>query len=424
MAHDGPIKTKTAQGDTNSENQWTKEEGRVVNQDQRLKSIIISCLLDDIMVSVISCEITKDTWTDLVYGFKGPSDAKKNRIMDMKLEYQMFRAKPSKTLSHTYTRYKTMLHELANDGVNLSKHEINGKFKVQKDYKAEYKKIKAKLALLEASPSTSQTLKSFQPKNKDLVAQTFNWDEEVYEEETKVQVLMALVDDELLVGKNYACNSEWIDITMKKGTQPYQYATPSKQILKSKVKPYPACAHCGFNVHLSSDCRNYLECGIYGNSDHSTFVHNWIIQERGGVLAESSQSSESSIGEDDPSRQYQINSGISYYIITQGRSLSELTKESHVHEVSAPNEHENPHTKDVEGIPDLLNTERTQIQLQTELSNPQLTDDSSGNNFDVSVPITEPLVPKILSLKIPIMQQHVHILSLRISGQDIYILNL
>ncbi|GJV66801.1 hypothetical protein Tco_1482310 [Tanacetum coccineum] len=45
--------------------------------------------------------------------------------MDMKLEYQTFRAKSTKSLSQTYTRYKTLLNELANDGVNISKHEIN-----------------------------------------------------------------------------------------------------------------------------------------------------------------------------------------------------------------------------------------------------------------------------------------------------------
>ncbi|GJR08043.1 hypothetical protein Tco_0790695 [Tanacetum coccineum] len=62
--------------------------------------------------------------------------------------------------------------------------------KIQKDYKAEYKKMKSKLALLEANPSTSQTRKTFQPKNK--------------------------ADDELTVGKNHARNGEWIDITMRK----------------------------------------------------------------------------------------------------------------------------------------------------------------------------------------------------------------
>ncbi|GJU52642.1 retrovirus-related pol polyprotein from transposon TNT 1-94 [Tanacetum coccineum] len=51
--------------------------------------------------------------------------------------------------------------------------------------------------------------------------------------------------------------------------QPYQYASSSKQILREKAKPFPPCTHYG---------------------------HNRVIQIRGGVLAESSQSNESSIG--------------------------------------------------------------------------------------------------------------------------------
>ncbi|GJW89585.1 RNA-directed DNA polymerase, eukaryota [Tanacetum coccineum] len=71
---------------------------------------------DDIIESVISCETAKSTWTDLVPSFEGPSDTKENRIMDLKLEYQTFRAKPSESLSQSYTRYKTLLNELTNDG--------------------------------------------------------------------------------------------------------------------------------------------------------------------------------------------------------------------------------------------------------------------------------------------------------------------
>nr|GEU85644.1 retrovirus-related Pol polyprotein from transposon TNT 1-94 [Tanacetum cinerariifolium] len=293
--------------------------------------------------------------------------------------------------------------------------------KVQKHYKAGYKKIKAKLALLEASPSTSQTSKTFQPKNKGLVAETFDWDEEEVsndKEVTQVKVLMALADDELTVRKNHACNGEWIDITMRKvnillsmnkdvdwqnylkyinidlkfveeqklnllfkynkivfelnkcrdellviqqarldavtfqiqntkltklnhslkkqlkeeektmkngqlaqkrsftklrgnaidlsiplskreamlrflyymickredhrtldhemyttslqrsenyKAQPYQYASPSKQILKAKAKTFLPCTHYGFNDHRPDDCRNYPECGICGS---------------------------------------------------------------------------------------------------------------------------------------------------------------
>ncbi|GKG59763.1 hypothetical protein Tco_0607391, partial [Tanacetum coccineum] len=57
--------------------------------------------------------------------------------------------------------------------------------------------MKAKLALLEASSSTSQAPTTFQSKNKGLVAETFDWDEEEVsddEELTQVKVLMALAD--------------------------------------------------------------------------------------------------------------------------------------------------------------------------------------------------------------------------------------
>ncbi|GJR94708.1 hypothetical protein Tco_0266882 [Tanacetum coccineum] len=122
---DGQFKPKTAEGVDKPEAQWTQDERRVVAQDQCLKSIIMSCLPNNTMESVISCETAKDTWTDLVYSFKGPSDTKENKIMDLKLEYQTFSAKSTESLSQTYTQYKTLLIELANDGVNLSKHEIN-----------------------------------------------------------------------------------------------------------------------------------------------------------------------------------------------------------------------------------------------------------------------------------------------------------
>ncbi|GJS98032.1 retrovirus-related pol polyprotein from transposon TNT 1-94 [Tanacetum coccineum] len=587
---DGPFQPKTTEGDDKPESQWISDERRVVVQDQRLKSIIMSCLPDDIMESVIIYETAKATWTDLVHSFEGPSDTKENRIMDLKLEYQTFRAKPTESLLQTYTRYKTLLNELANDGVNLSKHEINvgfvnslpekwltfsqglrntnhtqtldladiyGRFiyeenliqrryseeylreldieyqerallenskcfikrrnnfssqkanentecykcgnkvskgfqlkftpkliqsssnsisqadtKFQKDCKAEYKKMKAKLALLEEEVSDE-------------------------EEVTQVKVLMVLADDELTVRKNHARNGGWVDIAKRKKkilggelftessskmnenenlfvpasmgydqemvsktkdwverlnpdsklpnfntgriivpksqavneslesdeilntpesskdseaesltplpplknlqgaspssevmpltfqphsprerpgldekvnsnqktqesnskiqktessksvdssrmsqdskpkvqnidsskilycmickredhrtldhemyttslkrsknykAQPYQYASSSMQILKAKAKPFAPCTHCGFNDHRPDDCRNYHECEICGSYDHFTSGHNRVIHIKGGVLAESSQSSESSIG--------------------------------------------------------------------------------------------------------------------------------
>ncbi|GJT29075.1 retrovirus-related pol polyprotein from transposon TNT 1-94 [Tanacetum coccineum] len=321
---DGPFQPKTAEGDAKPKSQWTADERRVVVQDQRLKSIIMSCLPDDIMESVISCVSAKETWTDLVHSFEGPSDTKEDRIMDLKLEYQTFRAKFTESLSQTYTRYKTLLNELANDGVNLFKHEINVGFvnnlpekwltfsqglrnanhtqtleladiyestaistaffsnnviqdfqensddevdersseEYLRDLDMEYHE-RALLAnskryfardcfsktsepsykspvnnyssvsegfqpkftpkLIQSSPnSSSQADPKFQKDykaNKGLVVETFDWDEEeVFDDEevTQVKVLMALADDELTVAKSHARNGEWVDITIRK----------------------------------------------------------------------------------------------------------------------------------------------------------------------------------------------------------------
>ncbi|GJU33016.1 hypothetical protein Tco_1176605 [Tanacetum coccineum] len=93
--------------------------------------------------------------------------------------------------------------------------------------------------------------------------------------------------------------------------QPYQYASPSKQILRAKAKPFPPCTHCSFNDHMSDDCRNYPECEICGSYDHSTLVHNRVIYIRGGVIYESSQSNESSIGRHIREPIWYLNSGCS-----------------------------------------------------------------------------------------------------------------
>ncbi|GJX96545.1 hypothetical protein Tco_0352343 [Tanacetum coccineum] len=293
---DGPFQPKIAEGDAKPESQWTLDERTMVVQDQRLKSIIMSCLPDDIMESVISCVFAKKTWTDLVYSFEGQPNPKKDfqensddevdersseeYLRDLDIEYHErallanskhfikrrnnFSAVKSNEntdmiqiatkgqsplkVSHRPTPAISLLNKLANDGVNLSKHEIND-FQENSDdeveercskeylrdldieyhekallanskhYKAEYKKIKAKLALLEASPSSSQNPKTFQPKNKGLVDETFDWDEEDIsdeEEVTQVKVLMALADDELTVGKSHARNGEWVNITIRK----------------------------------------------------------------------------------------------------------------------------------------------------------------------------------------------------------------
>ncbi|GJV69051.1 hypothetical protein Tco_1484560 [Tanacetum coccineum] len=182
-------------------------------------------------------------------------------IMHLKLEYNTFRAKPFESLSQTYTHYKTLLNELSNDGVKLSKHEVNVGFMnrlpkkwlsfskglrnanhtqtpnltdicgmfVYVDNLVSRRYTESKKALITTPQPLPYQLLSFLTilfrifkkipiirlmrelsKNKGIVAKTFDWDEEEVlddEEMTQVKVLMALADDELAVGKNHARNA-------------------------------------------------------------------------------------------------------------------------------------------------------------------------------------------------------------------------
>ncbi|GJS48151.1 putative reverse transcriptase domain-containing protein [Tanacetum coccineum] len=83
----------------------------------------------------------------------------------------------------------------ANENTECYKCGNKADTKFQKEYKAEYKKMKAKLTLLEASPSKEVS------------------DEK---EVTQVKVLMTLADDELTVGKSHTRNGKWVDITIRK----------------------------------------------------------------------------------------------------------------------------------------------------------------------------------------------------------------
>nr|GEZ62038.1 retrovirus-related Pol polyprotein from transposon TNT 1-94 [Tanacetum cinerariifolium] len=86
-----------------------------------------------------------------------------------------------------------------------------------KDFEAKYNKVKAKLALLSSSASAPS---SFSSKNKGLIAESHDWEEQDVsseDEETKVKALMAPTnEDRISVGKESARNSEWTKITIKK----------------------------------------------------------------------------------------------------------------------------------------------------------------------------------------------------------------
>ncbi|GJZ08982.1 hypothetical protein Tco_0543265 [Tanacetum coccineum] len=115
-------------GQRKPEGQWTADERKAANLDQRLKSLIMSVLPNDQMNSVINCLTAKSTWDDSILYHEGPFDVKESRVMDLKLCYNTFKFKEGETLTQTFTRYKALMNELVNDGTKLSKLEINTGF--------------------------------------------------------------------------------------------------------------------------------------------------------------------------------------------------------------------------------------------------------------------------------------------------------
>ncbi|GKA09758.1 hypothetical protein Tco_0689191 [Tanacetum coccineum] len=265
--------------------------------------------------------------------------------------------------------------------------------------------MKAKLALLEAGPSTSQNPKAFQPKNKCLIAETFDWDEEEVlddEEVTQVKENILLSMDEDDDWQNYL---KYINIDLK-------YVEEQRLNLLSKYNKI---------VFELNKCRDELLVLKQAKLEAVTFQiqyteltklnhtlqeqlkeerkinEKWLtsskrmcenqndvkvkqIRTDNGIEFKNSElekaiiftnTSIDEIGiddsfgyppheyhhEDDPSRQYQSNSDISYYIIPHGHSLIELTQEKHV--------------------------------LEDEQNITQPTEDPSGQNTEVLVSIIE-----------------------------------
>ncbi|GJT30414.1 hypothetical protein Tco_0910689 [Tanacetum coccineum] len=79
------------------------------------------------------------------------------------------------------------------------------------------KKVKAKLALLSSSASA---LKAATVKNKGLIAEAYEWDEEEVSsndnEIVEVKVLMALAEENDAISKKGSRNGEWVKISMRK----------------------------------------------------------------------------------------------------------------------------------------------------------------------------------------------------------------
>ncbi|GJW70074.1 retrovirus-related pol polyprotein from transposon TNT 1-94 [Tanacetum coccineum] len=282
VLENGPYVPMTA-GQRKLEGQWTDDERKAANLDQRLKSLILSVLSDDQMNYVINCLKAKSTWDDLILYYKDPSDKKslvtatplstaffstsivqdfqdspddeedtkssQEYLNDLEEEYQerallakskRFFKKGSQRFTSAKATDDTICHKCGRKGhfardcfsktlvssysspfqkpkTTIFSPSQKPELRPNKDFEAKYNKVKGKLALFSSKTSS----KSSMVKNKGLVAEAYEWDEEDVllddNEMNEVKVLMALADDEnVTVGKESARNEEWVKISMRK----------------------------------------------------------------------------------------------------------------------------------------------------------------------------------------------------------------
>ncbi|GJY78106.1 retrovirus-related pol polyprotein from transposon TNT 1-94 [Tanacetum coccineum] len=105
------------------QNHWTHAEARLANQDKRLKSIIISCLPNNVIKAVIKCKTTKAMWNDLILAHEGPSDTRDTKIDALRLKFNAFKTLEGEKVNGTFTRLKCLLNDLENNGAIISQAE-------------------------------------------------------------------------------------------------------------------------------------------------------------------------------------------------------------------------------------------------------------------------------------------------------------
>nr|GFB18402.1 hypothetical protein [Tanacetum cinerariifolium] len=110
------------------QNQWLNAKIRLANQDKRLKSIVIGCLPNDVIKSVIKYKTAKEMWTELYLAYEGPSNTGDTKIAALRLKFSAFKALGGEKVNGTYTQLKCLLNDLKNNGVIISQSEVNATF--------------------------------------------------------------------------------------------------------------------------------------------------------------------------------------------------------------------------------------------------------------------------------------------------------
>ncbi|GJR27266.1 hypothetical protein Tco_1103498 [Tanacetum coccineum] len=113
---------------TKPQKQWSPKDIKLANQDKRLKSIIISCLLNYVMKSVIQCTTAKAMWNDLILDHERPYATRDTKIASLRLKFNAFKALEREKVQGTFTRLKILLNDLETKGFSIPQVEVNATF--------------------------------------------------------------------------------------------------------------------------------------------------------------------------------------------------------------------------------------------------------------------------------------------------------
>nr|GEX49581.1 retrovirus-related Pol polyprotein from transposon TNT 1-94 [Tanacetum cinerariifolium] len=115
----------------------------------------------------------------------------------------------------------------------------------------------------------------------------------------------------------------------------YSFVSKAFKVFNTRRQQIEETYHVTFDESMEAIRFTNTSVDDIGINDSSRYPHDKFLHE------------------DDPFRQYQANLDILYYITPHGRLLTKLIRHNHVPQVITLNEHNTPHTKDVESPPDL-----------------------------------------------------------------------
>ncbi|GJW31991.1 hypothetical protein Tco_0052023 [Tanacetum coccineum] len=211
---------------TKPQKQWSPEDKRLTNHYKRLKRIIISCLSNDVMKSVIKCTTAKSMWNDLILAHEGPSDTRDTKIAVLRLKFNAFKALKGEKRANNSIKNDSLatLYGIYNYEEGLMDQIYESK---TSRFTIQVSRSKALISnthlqdsdsdVEEDTRSSSEFLADLNVEvkvKKRLFTESFNLDED--EGVTRVKAFMAIVEDEPSVGKADARSGQWVEITMKK----------------------------------------------------------------------------------------------------------------------------------------------------------------------------------------------------------------